>query len=195
VALFVERVIEVFVNIWQNPQADVLEQQLEFEQAIQVHREAEIARLTARLTDAALSEQDREAIRNTIRSREQERSDSERAAEELERQLVRFRAATRRIATWTGILVGVLTAGVGFRMLAGLVDVSALLENGPQWQYHWFVAADVLLTGAVLAGGSKAVHQIFNLFDTVMATSQSIAQKRKLQRATAPVPPADATNG
>jgi len=34
------------------------------------------------------------------------------------------------------------------------------------------VDADVLLTGAVLAGGSKAIHQILSVYDAFMSATQ-----------------------
>jgi len=55
--------------------------------------------------------------------------------------------------------VGVLTAAVGFRFLYQIVDFDQAAL--PESQTGWFIFADVLLTGAILAGGSKAIHSIF----------------------------------
>jgi hypothetical protein len=49
-------------------------------------------------------------------------------------------------------------------------------------QFGWFVAADVLLTGTVLAGGSKLIHEIFAVYESFMKSAQkSLSDKSKSQ--------------
>jgi hypothetical protein len=51
-----------------------------------------------------------------------------------------------------------LTSAVGFRFLTQIVDFSKI--NSHSLQYAAFIIADILLTGTVLVGGSKAIHSI-----------------------------------
>jgi hypothetical protein len=58
----------------------------------------------------------------------------------------------------------------------------------PSYQYGLLIVIDVLLTGAVLAGGSKKIHEVFNLHEAVMNSSQSILESQKIVQSTPPVP-------
>ena len=69
--------------------------------------------------------------------------------------------------------VGVLTAAVGFRFLYQIVDFDQAAL--PESQTGWFIFADVLLTRAILAGGSKAIHSIFSVYETFMNSTQANA--------------------
>jgi hypothetical protein len=187
-ALFVERVVEVFVAIWQDPQVDGLEQQAEFQQAIQVDRRKDIGELEAKLARPGLEPAVIAALRTKLQDKETELDNAERQAEAIEARMVGFKATTRRLATCIAMLVGVLTAAVGFRILNNLVTIDASKLPPGSWQYSLFIVMDVLFTGAVLAGGSKAVHQVFNVYEALMDSSQSVLQKKKLETAP-PVPP------
>ena len=62
-------------------------------------------------------------------------------------------------------------------ILAQLVDAAPIVKTT---QSTMFIAADVLLTGAVLAGGSKLVHQIFSVYESFMeTTSKSLSDKSR----------------
>lgn len=205
-AIFVERVVEVFVSIWQDPRVDLLQQQVEFQQSVQVDRQRQIRELMAKLSsmptpdpaapnpapqppqlmDAAM----RQAVIERIRKYEGELETAQSTAERLQGEMVVYRASTRRLASWISVAIGIATAAVGFRVLDNLVDIDALETQArhQRFQYNWFVVMDALLTGAVLAGGSKAVHQVFNLFDTVMESSQSLLLQRKLRDTPPPAP-------
>jgi len=190
VAIFVERVVEVFVAIWQDPSMDKIIQQIEFQQSIQVDRRRQIAALSQKLTATPPPNTATKALLSEkIAQKETELELAETNAERLEGELVPYRATTRRLASWISMVIGVLTAGVGFRILNNLVEVDPVALASNHYQYNWFVVIDVLLTGAVLAGGSKAVHQVFKVYDSLMDSSQSLLQKRKLQDPP-PVPPA-----
>jgi hypothetical protein len=71
---------------------------------------------------------------------------------------------------------------VGFRLLAEIVDYSSLttpIKPGVYpLQLYWFVAADVLLTGTVLSGGCKAIHQVFSVYEAFMQSTQKSAANR-----------------
>jgi hypothetical protein len=185
-ALFVERVVEVFVAIWQDPQVDGLEQAAQFQQAIQADRRKDIGELEAKLAKPGLDPAAIAALRAKLQEKETELDRAEREAEKIDERMVGFKATTRRLATCIALLVGVITAAVGFRILSNLVSLDGLSKA--ESQYSWFVVVDVLITGAVLAGGSKAIHQLFNVYDALMDSTQSLLQRRKLE-ATPSVPP------
>ncbi len=95
--------------------------------------------------------------------------------------LLPFKARTRKVAVWIGLAVGLFTSAVGYRFLTQLVDLTPIYNPPTHFvsgQFGWFVAADVLLTGAVLAGGSKAVHQIFAVYESFMQSTQKLADKK-----------------
>src|SRR5262252_3975139 len=94
------------------------------------------------------------------------RDDMETATEDannLEKDLIPKNAVTRKLSTWFGMAIGILTSAVGFRFLNQIVDLSKI--NPHSLQYAAFIIADILLTGTVLAGGSKAIHSIFSVCD------------------------------
>ena len=202
VAVFVERVVEVFVGIWQDPRVDLLQQQVEFQQSVQVDRQRHIRELMAKLGAQPNPDPDnpnpvpgmdaatKQAIAERIKKYEGELEAAETAAEKLQGEMVGYRASTRRLASWISLTIGVATASVGFRVLDNLVDIDALAANPhhQRFQYNCFVVMDALLTGAVLAGGSKAVHEVFNLYETIMQSSQSLLLQRKLRDTPPPAP-------
>ncbi|ROQ30134.1 hypothetical protein [Gallaecimonas pentaromativorans] len=90
--------------------------------------------------------------------------------EDMQHQRMRYRAASRQMAQWIGLVIGILVALVGVRILGNLVDMSTLGSNN-----GCFTAVDVLLTGAVLAGGSDAINKIMKVYSSAMdATAQKM---------------------
>ena len=81
------------------------------------------------------------------------------------------------MSTWVGIAIGVITSAVGFRFLDQIVDISKIA--GYSNHYGWFIFVDVLLTGAILADGSKTIHRIFALYDTFMESTRERADSAK----------------
>lgn len=75
-----------------------------------------------------------------------------------------YRAGSRFIAQWLGLGIGVLVALVGVRVLGNIVDITTLSKA----QEAAFVVVDVLLTGAVLAGGSEAINKIMKVYNSFM---------------------------
>ncbi len=74
-----------------------------------------------------------------------------------------------------GTAIGVIVAALGIRMLELFVD-PAIFESLPRVQRKLFRTADVLLTGAVLGGGSDALHQLVSVFTNLM---ESAAERAK----------------
>lgn len=76
------------------------------------------------------------------------------------RALAAYRAGTKELALCVGFVLGVLVSLAGVRALAAVL--------GPQGGDGLFNAADILVTGAVLAGGSDGVHKMANVFSNFM---------------------------
>jgi len=72
-----------------------------------------------------------------------------------------YRAVTKEIALCISFVFGLFVSLAGVRALSSIVVGTA----GPNWL---FTAADILLTGALLAGGSDHIHKIANLFSNFM---------------------------
>jgi hypothetical protein len=176
VSLFVERVIEVFISVWSDRETDEHEQNRDYWQSRQAKLKDDIATLLSeRNGTPAPSEERKVAIDTLLKAKREGIELANDNADVESKALIPFEARTRRISSWIGLAVGILVAGVGFRFLNQIVSLGSIYDagnNSHSPQYGWFVVADVLLTGAVLAGGSKAIHQIFSVYDAFMKTSQ-----------------------
>ena len=131
VALFIERVLEVFLTSWRAESATKL-----------------------KLKAEAASKQRNGADPPT--------EDEERAGE--------YKDRTRRIAFFAGTAIGVTVAALGIRLRELFVD-PVIFESLPTVQRKLFRTADVLLTGAVLGGGSDALHQLVSVFTNFMESA------------------------
>ena len=138
VALFIERVLEVFMTSWRAGLAASLEGKAK---AAAKQRAADAPPSTA--------EEERDA----------------------------YRARTQRIAFFAGTAIGVVVAALGIRVLELFVD-PAIFEALPDIQRRLFVTADVLFTGAVLGGGSDALHQLVKVFTNFMESAAVRAKGR-----------------
>ena len=176
VSLFVERVIEVFVSVWSDRETDEHEQNRDYWQSRQAQLKGEVATLLSELSGTPPPNPDRMKVIETLL--EEKRNGIELAngnADAESKALIPFEARTRRISSWIGLAVGILVSAVGFRFLNQIVSLGPIYDPGKHLispQYGLFVDADVLLTGAVLAGGSKAIHQIFSVYDAFMSATQ-----------------------
>jgi ABC-type transporter Mla maintaining outer membrane lipid asymmetry permease subunit MlaE len=84
-------------------------------------------------------------------------------------KLNHYRDETRRITLWTALLGGILISIVGFRGLEPFTNLHEI--NVTNWQSSLFRVLDILLTGAIIAGGSDAIHKILQAFTTFMDTA------------------------
>ena len=161
-SMFLERAIEVFLSAWRGGGADVLDSDIAYHQK-EIDTLEQIA--------------------------PEQRSDTQNTALENEKtklgpkitERVQYRADSRFIAQWMGLGMGIVIALVGVRVLNNLVDTSAL-EAGIK---PYFVTVDVLLTGALLAGGSDAINKIMKLYSGYMSMITANTQAPK------PKPPAN----
>ncbi len=185
VSLFVERVIEIFVTAWTDGETAFHEQKLDYWQSRQGRLEQRVQRLiTERDGVPTPSDGRKTEIDAELKLRHDEIEAACTCAEVEMQALLPFAARTQKISTWVGLIVGLFTAAVGFRFMAQIVDWTGLDTPAAAFkstdQFKWFVAADVLLTGAVLAGGSKLVHRLFTVYESFMESSQkSLSDKSK----------------
>ncbi|MCY3003053.1 MAG: hypothetical protein NTV21_14720 [Planctomycetota bacterium] len=81
-------------------------------------------------------------------------------------------SSTRRMALPGALLGGLAISAVGLRALEPLFQpFDATWASSPQ--APWFVAVDVLFTGALLAGGSDGIHWIVALYRDWMDKNRS----------------------
>jgi len=143
VALFVERAVEVVVMVFRDQEADQLDEAEEH--AVRDVKTAikKAAALAGDSTAAAAVEAARQAL---ITARQN--------------KLV-YRAETKEIALLISFIFSVLVSLAGVRALHGL-----LLDATPTG--NLFTSADIVVTGAMLAGGSEGIHRMANAFTSFM---------------------------
>jgi hypothetical protein len=124
VALFIERVLEVFIASWRGPCASSLKERA--------------ARASTRRQPSGPRHADEVAY-------------------------ACHQHQTRRIAFLAGTALGVIVAALGVRVLEMFVDAAAF-QSLPDVHQRLFRTTDVLMTGAVLGGGSDALHHLVLVF-------------------------------
>jgi hypothetical protein len=142
VALLAERALEIFVGTWRGAAAT----------------QHEIT-LRALAQEVARLEQLPPAERGGL-------AEARAALEKARRQEQQYRCATRQVALWAGLALGLLVSGVGLRALETLIDPA--LNGWSATQGAAFRLVDVVLTGGVIAGGSEGIHRIATVFDNFM---------------------------
>lgn len=85
------------------------------------------------------------------------------ALEDAKSVRAQFRAKTMRLAMVGGLVAGVVVSAIGFRVLRTLIDTASLDGLGPL-QNSAFDFVDIVLTGAVLAGGSDGIHKLIEVY-------------------------------
>lgn len=171
VSLFVERMIEVFISLWADDNTDLIEQQLDTWQLQQQQLNQELDGLKADKAAIPATDVARiEAADTNIATKKTALDAIQIQIDTAQVNLIPFRAKTRRISTWAGLALGMLTSAVGFRLLDQIVYIPANFADS--YQLQWFLVVDVILTGAVLSGGSQTVHQIFSLYESFMDAGQ-----------------------
>jgi hypothetical protein len=89
--------------------------------------------------------------------------------QDAQRVLLGYRTETKEIALCTSFVLGLFVSLAGVRALDSVVNAIPAA--------NWlFSTADIVITGAVLAGGSDAIHQMVNVFTNFM---DSAAEKAK----------------
>lgn len=139
IALFVERAMEVLVELWRGAEKN--------------RKKHEIDRIQNALDEASTDSPERDDLEVEL----------EIASEDLND----WRAVTTRIALWSGFLFGLLVSVAGVRALQALFS---LPEESTQ--HVLFQGLDVLLTAALISGGSEGIHKVMNVYKTFMEASK-----------------------
>ena len=147
VATLQHSAIEVFISTWRDPQQEEIN--------------AEIERYTRQLEEDNIPEQRLQKIKE--------------GRKEAELKKKKYKAGTRKIALWGSLFLGVFISVVGFRALETLVSPAEIAKLS-EYQSLGFRIMDVLLTGALISGGTEGVHQVTNIFGNFLNTT---AEKAK----------------
>jgi hypothetical protein len=103
-----------------------------------------------------------EAARIELRVRLKKTKDAEARGVE-EQELTTYKSQTQRIAFLAGCTLGVVVSALGIRALELFVD-PAVFNSLSSVQRGLFNAVDVVLTGALIGGGSDGLHKLVSVF-------------------------------
>lgn len=146
ISLFVERATEFFLSLIRSAEAD--------------RQDRKISKLRSNLTNLIKTDpgnvQDREKLIDKIEDAQDDRTD--------------YRAESRLIALWSGIIIGIFVSMAGVRILGYVFEVPSDTET---MHFRIFILTDVLLTGSVLAGGSQAINKIMKVYNSFMSKKVS----------------------
>jgi hypothetical protein len=113
--------------------------------------------------DAAIRDHKIKALRKEVEQGKADREDLARLREEKER----CKSRMQRAAFAGSVALGIIISVVGVRALGLFVDPTAFSALS-EVQRASFNMVDVLLTGAMLGGGSDALHKIVTVFTNFM---------------------------
>jgi hypothetical protein len=165
VALFVERANEVVVMFFRDQKADLLD---EAEARGTSLAQASAATALALAGNTAATPAERTTAAQVAAAADQQ-------AAIARQQTLLYRADTKEIALLVGFFFGTLVSIAGIRALQGLLADNVTMSN-------LFTLADIIVTSAMLAGGSEGIHRIANVFTSFMdSLSTQIDQKSKSQ--------------
>jgi len=139
IALLLERALEVFLTNLRAPTSETLQEEVR-------------------------------AMRNVLRytKLKVERTELEEALKAKEAKLAGHKRDTRRYALHVGLGIGLLISIAGVRTLESIL-VIAPAAGGATWaQAGMMRALDILLTGALIAGGSDGIHKLAEAFRTTV---------------------------
>jgi hypothetical protein len=93
-----------------------------------------------------------------------------------EGELQTFKSKTRNIAYASSVSVGLVISALGIRAIQMFLDADAFAEI-PDLQRTLFQIADVIITGALIGGGSDGIHQIVSAVTTFMESTKNKAKE------------------
>ena len=135
--LVIERILEIFISTWRNPEKNELEEDLrKIETRLEILREGR---------GDGQGSVDGTALESIL----EERSVAS-------RQLLAYKEVTRVWSVRAGLIIGVILAIAGFRVLESIFDSGALTG----FQSRLWIWMDILITAGVIAGGSKGIHTL-----------------------------------
>jgi fumarate reductase subunit C len=137
--LVIERLMEIFISTWRNPEKNVLENNLQ-----KIDKKLEILRQGQAESLDVLNNEALEALLE------------ERSLANL--RLLAYKEVTRIWSVRAGFIIGVVLAIAGFRVLESIFTSSEL----GAFQLRLWTWIDILITAGVIAGGSKGIHTLSN---------------------------------
>ena len=96
---------------------------------------------------------------------------------------IQYRGLTRKIAFLTALALGMAVSTVGVRILSQLVQAEALSDPSKTRpiQLGFFTLLDILLTGALLAGGSDGMHKLASVFTGHMEAAAEASKRKRAE--------------
>jgi len=91
--------------------------------------------------------------------------------------LLEYKAETLRWALPSGLTLGLVIAAFGVRVLDQFIALptAGAPDRPSEKQIWWFHVADIVLTGALLAGGADPIHKLMDAFRKFMEASAARA--------------------
>lgn len=141
VSMFVERAIEVFLSAWRSEEAEM--------------KDLHISQIKAKISTHA-----NDANSTTLTALQQDLL-------EAEKDRVIYSTKSRLLAQWMGLIIGICISFIGIRVLASIIDISTF-DTLEKFQQNTFILVDIILTAAVLAGGSEAINKLMKVYTGFM---------------------------
>jgi hypothetical protein len=146
IALFVERGIEVFVELWRG------------------------ASKNKKKNDIKTLNEEKGRIKGNLEEEKRIQNKIDKLSEDLHF----YQAITARISLWTGFMFGLLVSISGVRALNSLMtspigDTQGMLFQG----------VDIVLTAALISGGSEGIHKIMTVYKSFMEGSEKRIKERE----------------
>ncbi|HWR82946.1 MAG TPA: hypothetical protein VN285_06570 [Candidatus Deferrimicrobium sp.] len=91
-------------------------------------------------------------------------------------EVSRFKTDTRRYVFLFGLASGILISIVGVRVLKPLTSMDASTVG---FQRHLFNFTDIVLTGALIGGGSESIHRVVAVITDFLDATRTIASKKQ----------------
>jgi len=150
IALLLERTTEVFLSTWRSGEADLQDNKIQ---------ETKTKIKTLKENKAPSAEMLKE----------------QKALDKLLEKRTRYRMKSREYALWGGLIMGILVASAGIRIIEWLIDPETFTKLD-SYQINMFKNVDIVITACMLAGGSEAINKITKVYNNFL---QSTAEKAK----------------
>jgi hypothetical protein len=156
IALVLERGLDVFLTAWLAADAEKAELEIrELEQRLKTT-------VSARKGKAATPCDEVQSLQDQVLLKTQQRQQQ--------------RSRTRVIALQAGLVAGIIISAAGVRVLNSLVDTGQIAAL-TSIQNRLFTLSDIVVTGAMLAGGSEGIHKITQVYRNFMERSTESLSK------------------
>jgi hypothetical protein len=130
-------------------------------------QESDLMKLTVNQQQRSLTEKSPPAARDQLNQQEE--------------KLAKYKGVSRDIAFSLSLSFGILISLAGVRAMSQFVDPTSLADLN-SYQSAWFTIVDILITGALIGGGSDGIHKITALFGTYLDVTKGKAEARGNQK-------------